>query len=510
MILLYLISFIIYQSNCELIPIWNCWFHGYNGTQKTLNLLFSYNNTSDDDIPLSTASPNNQLSPAFYNGQQVDIFKTGVNYYVTLLKNVTEILITDGETISWKLDASEAAAVTSASITENNRCDIKYEGVCPMWIEGYCEDSVYCNGREPCLPSIHGQSSSHTLGQCDRPAQGVQCSPSQLCDEEVRSCIDKTPPPPPPPSIIPLFTCWFYTYEADGSSMSMNLQMAYNNTGTGVLVRSVTTVDSAPGTIPNRLSPTVYNSRQPSLFMPGYNNASFVIKDDANVLEQANGSIVWVLTDFTLRIQSSNLTPQTRCHVEGGDGGEEEEDETFIDSTASPTNGEEEGTQCSVNNTDCTMFDTYCSGTTSCDTASGNCVLNNMNHDPCSGLLQQITEEGPNLPLFLTCVEDAKICVASENCTDVSDCNDGLFCNGIKSCVNGSCFLDENVTITQLCGSPNMICVEHVGCESTNQPISTGLLIGIVAIAVAVIALLIILLYVYFWTTGRVKRSKNK
>jgi hypothetical protein len=451
----------------------------------------------DEDIPIPISSEN-RITPQEFDGQQGDVFKSGMRYYVTLLRDVNRVLLLGNETIVWRLGTLEAV-VSSSSITQENRCDVKYEGLCPLWVEGFCSDGDYCNGEETCFADTLGQASNHVIGRCDRPVNGIQCSVSQVCSNEENRCVAQTPPPPPPPSIIPSFTCWFYTYEENNVRMVMNIQMGYNNTGTGPLVRLVTVPESSPSTIPNKIVPTPYNGIQPTLFMVGYKPDSFVIRDEANVLE-LDGTIQWFLTDYNVTISQTNISPSTKCYspdddvvvppTTGGGGGEETSDSDL------------EGQQCSEGNTDCTSYDTFCGGVTTCHVESGNCVQEVDGFNPCMDVQNSFP---PGIPLAINCVEQARICTATINCTIDQECADNDFCNGQEFCINGTCEAEANFT----CG-PGSTCNNETGCSVVNQPISSEALIGVMAGAVILFVAVVLIIYVFFWSTGRTRKSKNK
>jgi hypothetical protein len=492
-----LVIFVISGSAADIIPVWNCWFHSYNGSRRVVNLVYSYNNTGDEDVPIPI-SDSNRITPPEFDGKQVDVFKSGMRYYVTLITDQSGVLDV-GLSITWTLGSFQEV-VTSASIIEGNRCDVKYAGVCPKWVDGFCEDSDYCNGEESCFADMVGESSNHVLGTCDKPNVGVVCSPQEICSNVENRCLPQTPPPPPPPSIFPSFSCWFYTYENNGGRMIMNIKMGYNSTGVGPLVRLITTPDSSPSTIKNMITPTPYNGAQPTLFMVGYKEDSFTIKDEANVLEQEGGMIQWFLTDQMVVIQQVNISPATRCYTT--------EDDVVVPPTTDDGNSDSdseqdmEGPQCSVNNTDCTAYNTFCGGTTTCHTDSGNCVQNIQGFDPCVESQSQLP---PGTPLIYTCVEHIMDCVQSVNCSIDSQCTDSDLCNGQEFCFNGTCYPQVNFT----CG-PDQTCVNGTGCVATNQPISSYALVGILSGSAIIFIAVVLVIFIYFWTTGKTKKSKNK
>jgi hypothetical protein len=490
------------QDGTAIIPEWSCWFNAYTDEKRVFNLLFMYNNTMDSDVMLPTTVPENRITPSTFNGHQTDIFKAGVDYYAFVLEDGSDYLSSEeGAQIVWRVGSLETS-VTKSGLTEERRCDLKYEGVCPQQkFPHFCDDGVYCNGEESCFSQgIMGAQTTTTLGHCTRPLNGVQCGVQQECSESLLRCIDITPPPPPPPAIYPRFDCWFYQYENE-NAMSMNLKLGYNSTGTNLLVRAITTDDTPSGTIANKISPSAYNGQQPALFEVGYNPGSFSIKDSIGILERENGTITWFLTDFSLVIQQSDITPDTKCP--------EQDSEAPTDPIDTVTDGDEDtegdGTQCSAENTDCTSYDTFCHGITACNVDSGYCVLVNEAYNPCSVSASEVTQ---GAPLRTECVESAQICISVINCTLDSECNDGLLCSGPVLCINNTC-VDQNQTLEERCGL-NTECVEGVGCLPLEQPISSAALVSIFGVGIGLFVLIVFVIYIYFWSHGKIKKSKNK
>ena len=473
----------------DVTPDWNCWYHTYENDTRVVNLLFSYNNSGAVDVIISSASPQNQLTPSQLNGQQPDIFKAGYNAYVMSLNQVP---------VSWQLGATRID-VSEVDLTPEQQCSVKFLGTCPLWIPHFCEDSLYCNGQESCFSvAIFGIMTSHTFGSCSRPATGVDCGATAQCNESLMSCVSLLPPEtpaPPPPQIYPIFNCWYYstvTSPSNETTMVVNLRMSYNNTSPSSVTR----------TLDNIITPVAYNGVQPTLFYGGFNIDAFVISDIMDKL--TTDSIVWGIGSEVLTLTSENVTVATRCSSESADVPTEQTGAPTAQVTSAPT-APPMGGQCSSEGDDCSQYDSFCYGPTRCDVNLGFCVLINPAYSPCPRPIVPATQ--------IICVNHLSLCIASMNCTVDSECNDGLLCNGKEYCVNGSCVVQTNLTIEQLCGGPNYVCIEGVGCQSTDQPISNTLLltlIGGVALFIIVVSGMLAFYFRSKSTTQKKKKSKSR
>lgn len=464
------------------VPEWNCWYHTYESSTRIVNLLFSYNNLSPDDVIISSSDAENHLVPQILNGQQPDIFKAGYQAYVMSLKSALPF--------SWQLNGT-LISVTEQDLTESQRCGAKYLGTCPLWIPNFCEDSVYCNGNESCFSvAIFGILTSRSFGSCSRPASGVDCGVTAQCNESQMACVSLLPPEtpaPPPPTIFPMMRCWYYT--GNETKMIVNLRMSYNNTSPTSVMRPF---DSST----NIITPAIYDGNQPTLFYGGYNADAFIISDTLDQLHQ--DKIEWRLGQETLTLTEQNITVATRCPTPAPTA--DTPDITIVEPTVAPTSEPTLPPQCSAVGDDCSQYDSFCFGPTRCDVSSGLCVLINPAHEPCPRALAAATQ--------IICVEHLSICIASMNCTTDNECNDGLLCNGKEYCVNGSCVVQTNLTIEELCGGPNFICIEGTGCQSTDQPISSELLLILITGVAAFIIIVSGMLAFYF--ASKAKKNKKK
>ena len=120
----------------------------------------------------------------------------------------------------------------------------------------------------------------------------------------------------------------------------------------------------------------------------------------------------------------------------------------------------------------CTGESTFCGGLAICNLSSNHCVQANASYDPCSvyraaldDYYQQIN--ATSFPIQIACIEYNDLCVETFTCTQDSDCDDGLVCNGVEVCHEGLCYFQNNQSIAAICNSSlPMICIEPTGCTS--------------------------------------------
>lgn len=498
----------------DVVPLWDCWFNTYPAPVTVVNLVFGYNNTQDFEITVAVDSAENRLEPVQFQGYQPWMFKPGLNRFSMVLPDTRNVLRAPDAHIQWSL-GDKAVLVDQSMLTTEQRCDVKYEGVCPTWIDGFCDDTLYCNGQESCSSAIapYRQLHNKVMGRCRRPLEGVKCSISEVCNETERACVLAAPPPPPAPSVLPLLSCWYYAAPATVSSatapMHVHLVLGYNNTAEAPVVRLVTLAGDQSVEAQNNVAPEPYNTLQPTLFRVGHVSEAWTLVDTLDVLRLSTSAIVWRLTDQRLEVRPADLTDERLCQAyrpppppqtppptatrtgpplevvtpsDPSDGGGEVSDDDVI--------------QCSIANTDCTPYDSYCNGPTRCDIASGYCVLINPSYSPCDVRAARIR---PGTSAVLQCVEHASQCVAVQSdCYKDRDCNNGLICDGQERCVNGTCVALANQTVATVCGYANAICIEGVRCVATDQldpRIVYGIVIGVLALLGAVVVVLFYLRY---------------
>jgi len=495
-------------GSAQVVPSFSCWFTTYNNSVATKNLVYSYNNSLSTDVVIAvTDTGNNTLSPSGFNGQQPDIFKSGYNPFTLVLVDAGRVLSQPGGAIVWRVDQT-TVTVTQAQLVDTQRCDTAYSGVCPVWVDNFCEDSSYCNGAEGCFSvMIFGSLTTRAMGACTRPQVGVVCPTGQLCSEQSLSCFTPTQAPTVEPilEVVPTFYCWFFTTEPLIGQV-LNLALGYNNTASQVLARPLTLAINS--SLSNYILPADYNGLQPTLFQTGYDPLAFTLKDSAQVLA-SGGTIRWTLTIDTLAITlARHILPSTECNLLLSPGDREDTVPTEAP-TEEPTSAPTEAptSECSVNETNCTAFDTFCGGPTECNETTGLCIPVEADYSPCTGEQFQVASD---TPVVLICVEELQLCVAYVNCTTDEECRDELFCNCVETCVNGTCYGHVNLTLLELCGAEDAYCNEdQKRCLPNNQDISPKFIVGATAAAALVLFVILIMLCGYF-ASLKSGKTKNK
>ncbi len=493
------------EAQLPVHPLLTCWFPSYlpNGT-RLFNLVLGYNNTDPADQVLPIVLGENTLSPYSVDGQQPELYKAGVQTYgfvLTVPGNITAV--------SWLLENSTLQIDTSL-LQAATRCDQALAGVCPTWIDGFCEDGSFCNGHETCFSSSFTTSSTqHIMGACVAPSQGVQCPGPQVCQETpLARCLETaapttaptegptqgpTPAPTDAPTLVPTsgptraptrrptrsptappsvdidvrVNCWYSTRNNPVDSAQkpiVHVVMDYINPAMVPIARPVTQILSG---VANMLTPA-YNGQQPALFLPGTQNHAFTLVDQERLLEKGT-AVTWHLGRLRHVIEPvRNLTRFNRCLR-----------------TPALT------VQCSTEQSDCSAYDSFCSGPARCDVQAGHCVYQSVEYTACPERLEGSV-------IGMQCIEEQHLCAQTVDCESDSQCTDDLLCNGQEACVDGECVSQEDYS----CGDEESFeCVEGVGCVALqNYPISNGAIVGIV-IGAAVVVLLfvgIILCYLYY------------
>jgi hypothetical protein len=248
---------------------------------------------------------------------------------------------------------------------------------------------------------------------------------------------------------------------------------------------------------------------------------AFTLIDTMDVLRQ--GSVTWTLTDQSLVVNSALLTDDRLCpgaraptvgttpsgaptslhqpvppvgiitisplptnRTAGNSTAGNNTDEPLADDEVLVP-------QCSIANTDCSAYDSFCGGPTQCDLASGYCVLVDPSYTPCDATAMMLR---PGVGLVVQCVESTGQCIASvPNCYSDRDCNDGFICNGRERCIDNACVSQPNQTVLAICQYTNAICIEGVGCMAIDQ-MDGRAIYGITFGAVVALALISFFLYV--------------
>jgi hypothetical protein len=492
----------------QVTPSFSCWFSTYNGSARITNLVYSYNNslTADVIIPVD-ALGGNTLTPLGFNGQQPDIFKAGFNTFALVLTDSAGT-ISRGGFIVWQL-GNTTLRTEPQHITNASRCDTAYNGSCPSgWpdqaLDHFCEDASFCNGQEGCFSlSLFGTLTTRTMGVCAGSQFGVSCPVGQRCGEDPPACFTVTAPPTPEivRVVTPLFYCWFATNDTSEGRV-ISVALGYNNTAGVLLSRPLTLPTNT--TTANFIQPSLYHGLQTTLFQVGYDALSFVLRDSGRVL-LTGGNITWRLTVDTLTITlAQHIVPSAECSLVSSPGDSED---IVPPTTEAPT---EEPTpepgDCNTTFTDCTAFDTFCHGAYVCNTTLQECVSVDALFSPCTASQAQVTM---GAPVVLICVEHLQLCVAYVNCTTDQECQDGLLCNGRERCDNGTCY-GANLTLAELCGTENAICIEGQGCSAINQAFDPKLVVALVAAASFVAIIVLVLVCYFFYTYRAAPKAKKK
>lgn len=502
--LLFILSvLVIIYTEASVEPKFSCWFDTYEQQQyqhsgekaKTKNLVFGYNNSADMDVTLLFTSLANTFTPSLYNGQQPDIYRIGSNPLEFAIKDFR-----NGQgSITWFLDQTLLTVNLETDLSMANRCDTLYHDSCAVKIEHFCEDSSFCNGEEACFStSVFGVQTPNVRGVCSPAPNAPVCPATSPCDETRLACYrPETPAPtiitaqptsaPTNPmvfSIEPFFECWYNAVDesmilGDTPKIIKYLVFGYNNTGPVSQMIPVTTNPHDVTMEKNTLS--LYNGKQPVLFVTGYNSRAFILPDRNEALDSSeDGRLDWFLTDKTATVNTrSELTDQYLC---GGGG-------SALPTTPTP----QFTTQCSADNTDCSAYDTYCQGTAVCHIQSGQCIHQDASFSPCPPVEQ-------NVPLVMTCIEHLSECAKVVFCTSDSQCLDQFRCNGQEYCQNGSCIYQNDTSSLAICGDSQQICIEGRGCVAPGYSISNGAIALIVifgALFLFGLTLAIILYYYY-------------
>jgi hypothetical protein len=495
-------------TGAQVQPIFSCWFPTFAPQQRVTNLVFSYNNAGQSDVIVPAATDgSNTLLPLAYNGVQSDILKTGQNLYQFTVTDTQNVLLSPSGFIVWQV-GNASATVTQLSITPMSLCVTVANSSCPLGLPNFCENGVYCNGVETCSPVVVTAQMTDVLGVCASPAQGVQCPAGQICSEATLGCVSPpTVQPSPAPSasptaestlppvvIIPSFYCWFVSNDSL-AGQTLNLAFAYNNTGSIMVMRPVTTLASINSSSRNILvtsdsTPLEYNAQQSTLFMVGYEPLTFLLRDTNQVLNNG-GAITWYLTTETLVLSLSQLMMENECSVVVP-----EDPASDLDATPAPTLAP----QCTANNTNCSFCDTFCGGETECDVELGLCVQIDPSFSPCDSAQSQLPSA-----LAVICVEHLGICTVSMNCTFDAQCNDGIMCTGYEYCVNGTCQAPTNFTCPA-----GQICVEGVGCQATGQKVSNQAVVAIVGGIFICLIILVAVIAAYFATNSAAAKKMRK
>lgn len=173
--------------------------------------------------------------------------------------------------------------------------------------------------------------------------------------------------------------------------------------------------------------------------------------------------------------------------------------------TQAPTAAPTAPPQCSAQRPDCSARDSFCLGPASCDTQSGLCLYD-TSWSACA------QSDANQTLLLVECVEELQLCVQSVACETNEQCNDGLYCNGLEYCLNGTCFGQVNTSLAAICGAGAVTCTESAQCVAAQQfAISNGAIVAIVfGLTLLVIAIVVISLWIVQEGRAKAKRRKQK
>ena len=518
------LSWVAQAQDAPVVPLFSCWFPAYQaGGLRISNLVLSYNNTGNASVALPLAPGQNAITPQVYDGQQPGLYVSGLQLFDFVISDNQDVLATGA--IYWALDNTTVAIVASM-LVEANRCDQAFNGTCPMGVAGFCEDDTYCNGAETCFSSSQfGASANGAMGTCSAPAEGIVCPAGQLCSEALTTCLATQAPtgapteattapttgptvPPtaaptteptsiaptaapttPSPTAAPTYAsidipvtvqCWYSAPLANSSDVEprWHIVLQYNNPTGGVVTRPVTNT-LAQG-LANLLVPA-YNGVQPAAFLPGAN--SFTLVDTDYVIEMG-APLTWYLGRLQFVVTAAALTDANVC--------------TEAPTPAPPP-------QCSAMSPDCSVFDSFCNGVATCNVSSGRCIYVNESWSPCPS-------SANDSMLIVNCLEELQICVQDVSCTNDTQCDDGLFCNGQSYCVNGSCQNQSDTSIVAICGSTAFVCVEGEGCVGLQQYAlsNSAILALVIGLSVLAIAVIVISVSLFECSNAKAKRRRNK
>jgi len=193
-------------QRATLTPVLTCWFPAFSANESTrdVTLVLGYNNTDSFNVRIhvqrqlvNSVALKNIITPQQYNGEQPDVFKPGLHTLTPdmVVRDSLHILRTHGDTsINWYLGTA-LLTVRAASLTSQNRCDILFPRHCPVRIAGFCEDALFCNGRETCFANFQLQDGER-YGVCRPATTAVTCPLGQFCSEQKIACSQPLVPAP--------------------------------------------------------------------------------------------------------------------------------------------------------------------------------------------------------------------------------------------------------------------------------------------------------------------------
>lgn len=491
--MIWILLSVLLLARAQLEPQFTCWFHTYAQGIRQTNYVFGYNNSE----PIESQEPlglHNALTPAQYNGLQPDVFLRGSQPFGFVVRD------TLGQGVSWQL---RQQSVQTPEPVPGMQCARRFAGSCPLWIEHFCEDSLYCNGAETCFSSaIFGMATPRVMGRCVGPAQGVQCGAPHVCSESTLGC--QAPPTAAPTTaptapteaptlspddaalIVPLLQCWYAapdtTPQGDRSRAMTYLVMAYNNTASQVVRRARA---FGAGLVNNALKPAQFDGAQPELFAIGAHR-SFVLPVPPTVMNSTG--VAWHLGRNLLVVRQSNLVPERHCSVQPA---------RTLAPTPAPTPPPTMQWVSCTQSSDCVAQTSFCYGVSHCDLQQARCV-HNTSFTAC-GFGGQVSSSGSGTAHIgaTHCIEHLQLCAPTLSCVVNQDCNNGDLCDGEEWCSNGTCQYQNDTSVLAICGTTRAVCIPGEGCVFTGYAISNAAIVAIVVVGSVLLALIGVGLYYY-------------
>jgi hypothetical protein len=489
-------------------PIFNCWFITYNdqdpaNVTSNYNIVYGYNNSEGMDMIIAVDNSNNVITPTAYNGNQPYVFKQGVYQLMYTLKDSSDTLKEVNGAITWKIGNEITVVNHDDIINDAFKCKTQSNNVCPLWIDNYCEDSLYCNGKEICYSAgFIGIGDPYTqYGTCKQSAYIVQCTnQSQQCSESDMKCVSPTTSPTDAtnePTITP----------------STSPSDAPTDTPTDATNEPTITPSTSPSDAPTDTTnePTITPSTSPSevvvVMIPT------IAPTDATNEPSTSPSGTEVVLEIPT--DAPTISPS-------------DEEVVVIDiPTDAPVMDIPSSLQCTTD-VECESNATFCKGPSKCDTELNVCVQVDSNYNACQ--LQQdrldqyfiVSNTTNDDSLSIICVEHALLCIETFACNTDSDCDDGNICNGIETCGVGSmsnmCSTAGDQSIITICGSDKMTCKVDEGCvliqtaptNSSSSDSAILVIIILVCVGVGVILLMLVLFSLYYGTAASNSRKKSK
>ncbi len=480
------------RATSVVVPQFSCWFPTYEpsvtGDNATLarvyNYVFGYTNGGTTEVQEPLGADN---TLTLGHGAQPDVLLVGAQPFDFVVKDARPTGV-----VVWRLLGQDAIS----SQSPQSRCDVRYQGVCPLDMAHFCDDALYCNGVQECYsPHDQGEATPHNVtGHCAAPAHGVLCSGGAQCSETALGCVVTTAPtmapsaapthtptavptadPAPQAVLVPLLQCWMRT------TSTIRLIMLVNNTASVTVTRPVTNSTGA-SPLRNHVRPQELNGAQATTFAPGVQQA-FVFALSANYFEgeERHSGIAWFLSTQRLRVTSGDLTAQRHCNATPSD-------DPVV--TPPPTRGVQWAVvECATLDANCSQLDSFCAGPSHCDVELGRCVHSATHQHACPG------PEGA--PLSMLCVDHLQLCVEVVDCVLNSDCNDGDLCTGEEWCSNGTCEYQNDTSVLAICGTEQAVCEPNVGCTFTGYAISNAAIVGLVVGGCVLLVLIAVALYFY-------------